>query len=41
MELKYKINDETFKISDYTYEDTINWVEGKKLIKIIKGKIMN
>lgn len=38
IELKYKIGEETYNISDYTYADTIGWLDKTNLIKIVKEK---
>lgn len=38
IELKYDINGERYNISDYTYADTIGWIDKTNLIKVIKEK---
>lgn len=41
-ELKYKVGDERFKVEDFVYVDTINWLDKKRLIRIVKenGKLV-
>lgn len=38
LHLKYKIGNEFFNVEDYKYAETINWMDKKQEIKIIKEK---
>ncbi len=42
IQLKYRIGDELFEVNDYTYLETISWVDKKHLIKIVReeGKLV-